>query len=209
MIKIFCHGEFYYKTENTKGRKPFVQEIKAPNLEFFKQTAVRYTGTDDEGKLKFKETEFVNVRGIIKKRLLPMLLAPRFSDFVRVRTVTIDEIESATGELLELPVTLQSRNQLIHLCQTKKIPVDATSYMDIDELRTDILEYQTDPEVFLRNMQHKSKKRLEEKEFMELNGLTVPTPTPAVKPKSKSVPEIASKPVGTRSAEEPIGIADL
>ena len=35
MIKIFCHGEFYYKTENTKGRKPFVQEIKAPNLEFF------------------------------------------------------------------------------------------------------------------------------------------------------------------------------
>lgn len=199
MIVIKTHGEFYYKTDNTKGRKPFTQDIKAPNLEFFKQTAVRYTGTDDDGKLKFKETEFINVRGIIKKRLLPLLLSPRFTDFVRVRSVTIDEIIAPDGSVLELPVTLQSRNQLIHLCQTKKIPVDATSYLDVDELRTDIMEYQTDPDVFLRNMQYKSKKRNEEKEFMELNGLMVSTPTPTAKPKSKSVP----------GPEIPLGVEDL
>jgi hypothetical protein len=174
MVVIKTHGEYYYKTENAKGRKPFEQVIKAPSLEFFKQTAVRYTGNDDEGNLKFKETQFINVRGIIKKRLLPMLLAPRFSDFVRVRSVTIDEIADSNGSLLDLPVTLQSRNQLIALCKARKIPVDAAGYLDIDELRTDIIEYQTDPDVFLRNMEKKSKKRAEEKEFMQMNDLIPP-----------------------------------
>lgn len=199
MITIKCHGEYYFKSENLKGRKPFEQIIKAPNLEFFKQTAVRYTGTDDDGKMKFKETEFVNVRGIIKKKLLPLLLTPKYPDFIRVRSVTIDEIISPDGKSLELPVTLQSRNQLIDLCKTKKIPVDAASYLDIDELRSDILEYQTDPDIFLRNMEFKNKKRSEEREFMALNDLIPPevtaTPTPVSKIK--------------HNTDKPVGIADL
>lgn len=170
-IVIKTHGEFYYKTENLKGRKPFEQVIKAQSLDFFKQVAVRYTGTDDEGKLKFVESEFINVRGIIKKKLLPLLLAPRFSDFVRVRSVTIDEIILDQGAKMDLPVTLQSRNQLIQLCKEKKYPIEAVSYMNIDELRTDVLEYQTDPDVFLRTLERKNKVRSQEREFLSLNGL--------------------------------------
>ena len=194
MLIIKTHGEYYFKSENMKGRRPFTQTINAPSLEFFKQTAIRYTGTDDDGKLKFVETEFVNVRGIIKKRLLPMLLPSKHPDFIRVRSVTIDEIES-DGEMLELPVTLQSRKQLIHLCKVKKIPVEAESYLDIDELRTDIIEYQTDPEVFLRNMERKNKKRKEEREFMRLNDLL------------KDSPE--GKPQTAKKDKPATGIADL
>jgi hypothetical protein len=194
-IAISCHGEFYFKADNIKGRKPFSQVIKAPNMDFFKQTAIRYTGTDDEGKLKFKETEFINVRGIIKKRLLPMLLPKKYPDFVRVRSVTIDEIQTPDGQSLELPVTLQSRNQLIELCRAKKIPVEAASYLNIDELRTDVLEYQADPEVFLQNMERKSKKRAEEKEFMALNDMIPETP-------AAETPKKITKP-------QPKGIVDL
>jgi len=178
-ITIKTHGEYYFKNDREKGKKVFTQDIKAPSLEFFRQTSVRYTGTDDEGKLTFKENVFINVRGVIKKKLLPILLQRRLSDFARVRSVTIDEIVSDDkNEVLDLPVTLQSKSQLAHLIKTKKMPLDVDSYMDIDELRSDILEYQEDADTFVRNAEKRNKRRSEELEFMRLNGLTdVPTST--------------------------------
>lgn len=196
-ITIKTHGEYYYKNDRDKGRKAFTQELKAPSLEFFRQTSVRYTGTNEDGSLKFKENVFINVRGIVKKKLLPMILQRRLPDFARVRSVTIDEISSDDkNEVLDLPVTLQSRPQLAHLIKTKKMPLDADSYMDIDELRSDILEYQEDADTFLKNMAKRNKRRNEELEFMKLNGLT---DAPAVKVPGKGAPE---KPA-------PASIADL
>lgn len=196
MIVIKTHGEYYYKQDSNKGRKPFEQTIKAPSLEFFKQTSVRYMGTDDDGKLKTRVDEFINVRGIIKKKLLPMMLKPKFPDFVRVRIVIIDEILDSKNQPLDLPIQLQSRNQLIALCKEKKIPVVAENYLDIDELRSDIIEYQTDPVMFQENFERKRKKREEERVFMELNGLLDNEPGGIESPKDPA-------------AKEPAGIGDF
>lgn len=213
MITIKTHGEYYFKTENLKGRKPFVQVINAPSLGFFKQTTVRYTGTDDDGKLKFQETEFVNVRGIIKKKLLPLLLAPKHSDFIRVRSVTIDEIIESDGKPIVLPITLQSRNQLIELCQVKKYPIEAASYLDIDELRADIMEYQVDPDAFLRTLERKNKQRLEERDFLSMNGLIpVETPTPVgvgQEVKTKKRETSAAPKTNPETSAAPAGVLDL
>ena len=215
MISIKTHGEYYFKTENLKGRKPFVQAINAPSLDFFKQTTVRYTGTDDDGKLKFKETEFINVRGVIKKKLLPLILAPKYPDFIRVRSVTIDEITDSKGEVIQLPITLQSRNQLIELCKQKKYPIEAASYIDIDELRSDIMEYQTDPDTFLRTLERKNKQRSEEKDFLSMNGL-IPVEPPMtqaapvgqdVKTPKRETSAAPKKVIETSAA--PAGVLDL
>lgn len=203
MISIFCRGEYYYKQDSNKGRKTFEQTIKAPSLDFFKQTSVRYMGTDDDGKIKTRIDEFVNVRGIIKKKLLPMLLKPKYQDFVRVRIVIIDEIVDSDGKSLDLPITLQSRNQLISFCKQNKIPLVAENYLDIDELRSDILEYKNDPVMFRENYARRSKKREEEKAFMEMNGLL--EDDGKIVTAEKVTPPSSPKP---RKAE-PVGIGDL
>jgi hypothetical protein len=170
-IIIATHGEYYYKSENIKGKKAFTQIVKVPNMEFFRQTSVRSMGTDDEGKIKYKETSFLNVRGILKKRLLPLMLPNKYSDFVRVRSVTIDEIVDSTGAVIDLPLALRSRGQLIELCKDKTIPIQAENYIDIDELRTDIKEYLESPADFLLTLEKRTKARKEEKSFLELNDL--------------------------------------
>jgi hypothetical protein len=203
-IIISTHGEYYYKSAATKGKKPFTQIVKVPDMEFFRQTAVRYIGTDDDGKAQYKETSFLNVRGMIKKKLLPLLLPNKYSDFVRVRSVTIDEIVASDGEVLDLPVQLMSRTQLVQLCKNKKIPIDAVNYLNIDELRTDIIEYQENPDIFLQTLEKRTKKRLEEKKFLELNDLA--PAEEAAKPKKnttkkKSEPKQSDAPASGIFAE--------
>jgi hypothetical protein len=170
-IVIKTHGKYYYKTENIKGEKSFSQEVKAPSLEFFNQTTSRYCGTDDDGKPKFRDTSFLNVRGMLKKRILPMLLPSKYSDFVRVKSVTVDEIITDDGAHLELPLNLQSRVQLVRYCRLKRIPIDAENYLNIDELRSDITEYETDPAMFAATTERREKIREEEKKFLQLNNL--------------------------------------
>lgn len=175
-ILIKCHGMYYYKTETAKGTKPFDYEVRAPSLEFFRETATKYTGTDDKGNAKYVERTFINIRGALKKRLLPLLLSKKFMDYARVKYVVIDEILSETNEKLDLPIVLRSRKQLAVLIHEEKMPIDPEDYIDIDELRSDILEYQQDPEAFNRGKVRRDKRRTEERSFIEMNNLNETLP---------------------------------
>jgi len=194
-ISIQVHGEYYFRDSTSKGRKPFSCTLKVPNMEFFREESRRYEGTDDKGNPKIKINSYLNPRGVIKKRLLPLVLPPKYKDFAKVRSVTIDEIVSGDGTILDLPITLRSRNQLIQLCKEKKIPVAAENYIDIDELRTDITEYQDNPEVFLTTLQYRTEKRASEKKFLELNDLTpADSPSSEKLQPSKAMPKIEPLP---------------
>lgn len=181
-LKIKCHGMYYYKTETVRGVKPFETEVRSPSLEFFREEAIKYAGTDDKGQPIMLRRSFINIRGILKKRLLPILLRRDFPDFARVRFVVIDEVISETGEELDLPITLRSKAQLAELIETQRIPIDVNQYVELDTLRTDIIEYQEDPETFLRNKPLNDKKRSEEQAFLEMNNLSeaLPPRRPAI-----------------------------
>jgi hypothetical protein len=204
-ISIKCHGEFYAREGQLKLLKRFEETVKAPSLGFFSQTNTRYTGTDDEGKLMFKDTAFINVRGVLKKKLLPIILQNKYQgQFVRVRGVTIDEIFAPEGEYLDLPINLMSIAQLAVLIKQRNMPLDPKSYINVDELRTDVVEYLEDPDVFKRNYERKSKKRAEEREFMSLNDLLpAQQDVPFAIPIPKSLQEAAQK---VEKASKPKGI---
>lgn len=172
-ISIKCHGEFYAREGQTKLTVQFDEIVKAPSLNFFQQTSTKLTGTDDNGKLTFRDTTFLNVRGVLKKRLLPMILNNKHQGrFVRVRSVVIDEIISDDPKETEaLPINLMSFIQLDALIKQRHMPLDSNSYVNVDELRTDVMEWLEDPDTFQRNYDRKSKKREEEKSFMEMNNL--------------------------------------
>lgn len=208
-IVIRTHGKYYYKNENIKGEKSFSQEVKAPSLEFFNQTTNRYCGTDDDGKPKFRETSFLNVRGTLKKRILPLLLPSKYPDFVRVRNVTVDDIISDDGAHLDLPLNLQSRVQLVQYCRAKRIPIEAENYLNIDELRSDIVEYETDPMMFAATTERREKIREEEKKFLQLNNLVEANKVPDTSSpgRSRRTKPIAN-PVNPIS-DEPVDILDL
>lgn len=181
-LRIYCHGEFYYKTQNEKGVKPFEKIVMAPSLEVFRETSYKYTGQDEKGKHQYKETSFVNVRGQLKRRLLPILLARDFRDFARVRFVVIDEIVSLDGSELDLPIQLRSRDQLVMMLERERIPIDAGDYIDIDELRSDILEYVTDPAMFLASKPRRDKRREQDRLFAAMNNIDAKSVRPE-KPK--------------------------
>lgn len=188
-IKIIVHGRYYYKTETAKGTKPYELEVRAASLEMFRETARKYIGTDDNGREKYKETSFLNIRGQLKKRLLPMLLARKFPDFARVRFVVIDEVVAEAGQKLDLPIDLRSRKQLADMIREEKMPIEAGDYLEIDELRSDILSYIQEPEVFLKNKPRLDRRRSEEREFMKLNGLEDESLPPVRKPSSGGILE--------------------
>lgn len=187
---------YYYKTESAKGTKPFTFEVRAPSLEFFRESTTKYQGLDDKGHAKVAERSFINIRGQLKKRLLPLLLQRKVTDYARVKYVVIDEIISETGSELDLPITLRSKKQLAVLIADGKLPIDVDDYLDIDELRTDILEYQQDPEAFNRDKNRRDKRRGEERSFIEMNNLGETLP-----PEKKKVGGIGGPGGG--------GIADL
>lgn len=186
-INIKCHGEFYARDGQLKLTLPFEEDVKAPNLKFFEQTSTKYTGTDDNGQLQFRDTTFLNVRGVLKKKLLPLILNKKHpGKFVRVRGVVIDEV---TGDnVKDLPINLMSIPQLTQLMKQRNLPLDPNSYVSVDELRTDIQEYMEDPDSFQKNYARKAKKRSEEREFVELNDLMPSTPTaPKVEAPKKGI----------------------
>lgn len=178
-ISIKCHGAYYYRTDNQKGIKEYAIEVFAPSLEYFHETSRKYTGTDDNGVKQFAERSYLNVRGRLKKQLLPILLQRKHADFARVRYVVIDEI---IGEgLHDLPVQLQSKEQLRKVVSDERIPVNVDEYLEIDELRTDILEYREDASSWLRDKSRRDKRRMEEREFIRLNSLEPTTSVPPQK----------------------------
>lgn len=186
-LKILTHGQYYFKTETAKGIKPFTMTVRAKSLEMFRETSQKYTGTDDGGRAMFRTNSYLNIRGQLKKRLLPILLRRDKPDFARVRFVTIDEIVSETGEALDLPVNLRSRAQLEKMLKDEKIPIDSAEYLEVDDLRSDILGYLEAPEEFLRSKPLKDRRRQEERDFMAMNDLGGETLPPVREPK-KVVP---------------------
>jgi len=183
-LNIKCRGQYYYRDERQKGIKQYEVEVKAPSLSFFEESTQRYAGVDQDNKPIYNERKYVNVRGILKKRLLPVILRNKFPDFARIRFVTIEEIVSLDGERLDLPLTLRSRNQLHEMTVDKNIPIDVREYLEIDELRTDIMEYLEDSTSFLERKPSKDAKRSEEKAFLEMNQLDETLPPEKKKAKS-------------------------
>lgn len=170
-VKLVCHGQYYYKDSVNKGIKEFTQDVYSPSLEMFRETSKKYTGPDDKGKATFKISSFINVRGQLKRRLLPVLLKKKFPDFARVRFVVIDEIISLDGSELDLPITLRSKTQLSFQIKKEGMPLNVDDYVDIDDLRSDMLEYIQDPEAFLHGKAKRDKRRAEEREFIRMNDL--------------------------------------
>jgi hypothetical protein len=185
-IKIVVHGRYYYKTETAKGTKPFSRVVRAASLEMFRETSQKYLGTDDQGRAKFKTNSYINIRGQLKKRLLPILLAKEFPDFARVRFVVIDEVVSETGAKLDLPINLRSKAQLAAMIADEKMPIDPAEYIEIDELRADIIQYVQEPEAFLEQKPIKDRRRQEERSFAEMNGLGDETLPPIREQKEKA-----------------------
>ena len=194
-IKIKVHGKYYYKTETAKGMKNYALDVRAASLEMFRETSQKYLGQDDKGKQLFKTTSYLNIRGQLKKRLLPILLGRQFPDFARVRYVVIDEIIAGEGEKLNLPINLRSKNQLTELIKDEKMPIDPAEYLEIDDLRNDILQYIQEPENFLTQKPLRDKRRQEERSFLEMNGLSDETLPPVRDGKKESVKPI-SEPAG-------------
>jgi hypothetical protein len=153
-------------------------------MEFFRQTVTRFDGIDENNKVKIRNIEFLNPRGQLKKKLLPQILGKKFPDFVRVRKVIIDSIVADDGTpVTDIPLTLRSREQLATYIRENKLPVDPNGYINIDDLRADVLAAEQDPEFFARQRVIRDKRREQEKEFMELNRLDADsegTPTPVV-----------------------------
>jgi len=196
-IKIFVHGRYYYKTETAKGTKPYEMVVRAASLEMFRESSQKYLGTDDNGQPKFRTNSYLNIRGQLKKRLLPILLQRKFPDFARVRFVVIDEIVSETGEKLDLPINLRSRTQLTAMVNDENIPIDPAEYLEIDDLRTDILEYIQEPETFLKNKPSRDRRRQEERQFIEMNDLGDETLPPIhdtiERPRMPTIPETLAR----------------
>lgn len=179
-IRIKCHGEFYAKEGQLKLTKQFTETVRAPSLKFFEQTFEKLTGTDDSGALTFKSSTAINIRGQLKKKLLPMILAKKYPGvYVRVRGVVVDSVESEEGEHLDLPLNLMSVELLAQRIKVRNIPIDPYSYLSVDELRTDVMEYEQDPVNFQRTFKRKQERRAQEREFGELNDL-IPAATPVV-----------------------------
>ena len=187
-LEIHCHGQFYYKTQERKGTRVFEQVVKAPSLEVFRETSYKYLGMESDEKRgtmkpKFRENSFINVRGQLKRRILPLFLRKQHNDFVSVRFVVIDEIISLDGSELDLPIQLRSREQLAKMVEREHIPVDPGDYTEIDELRTDILEYTTDPAMFLATKERRDKRRTLDRQLLEMNELEPGSVGPRREPK--------------------------
>jgi len=192
-IKIFTTGQYYYKTETAKGIKKFSMVVRARSLEMFREESQKYIGTDDNGRAQFRKNSYLNIRGQLKKRLLPILLLRDHPDFARVRFVTITEIVSEDGSSLDLPVNLRSRAQLVEMVQKEQMPLDPSEYLEIDDLRSDILQYLKFPEEFLRSKPLKDRRRAEDRDFVAMNDLGDETLPPVQEPKKIVPPSAARK----------------
>jgi len=184
-IKIAVHGKYYYKTETAKGTKDYSLTVRAASLEMFRESSQKYMGTDDAGRAKYRSTSYLNIRGQLKKRLLPILLGRKYVDFARVRYVIIDSVVSEAGGRLDLPIDLRSKAQLEAMIREEKIPIAVEEYLEIDDLRQDILQYIQEPEVFLKAQPAKARRRAEDKSFLELNDLNDEETLPPVREKKE------------------------
>ena len=173
-ILVRTHGQYYFKNDNIKGVRSFTKDVRFPSMEIFRETVRKYIGTkiNETTKLsepQYRESSIINIRGLLKRRFMPILLARDFPDFARIRFVSVDEV---VGSESDLPINIQSREQLKGMLLEKHIPIDPDDYVDIDELRSDIYDYFEAPENFLAQKSRKDRIRNDERAFMEMNGIS-------------------------------------
>jgi hypothetical protein len=167
-------------------------------MEIFRETTRKYTGSKINPETNLAEPQYltrsiINIRGMLKRRYMPILLAREYLDFARIRFVSIDEVIQLDGSKIDLPINIQSRKQLQEFVGEKKIPLDVNSYLDIDELRSDIYDYLESPDTFLAGKERKDRIRADEKTFMEMNSIneTLPPRRDRIeKPKGSVVDEL-------------------
>jgi|GEM_PF-6587014 hypothetical protein len=175
-ILVRTHGQYYWKTNDQKGIKSFTRDVRFPSMEIFRETTRKYIGTKVNEETKLAEPQYlvnsiINIRGMLKRRFMPILLAREYTDFARIRFVSIDEVVPLDGQKIDLPINIRSRKQLAEFLREKNIPIREDEYVDIDELRSDIYDYLSSPDTFLAQKSRKDRIRNDEREFMEMNAI--------------------------------------
>lgn len=174
------------KDEETKTRRvvTFEESILVPAnaLSIFDEVHTRNEGVGENGVAKVKTTEFRNYLGRLRKKLIPMKLAQRSTEFSAIREFSVIEVIGHGGADvvdLALPITMMSLSQLKQYCQfhsISKADIDPSAYIDVAELREDLWNYNEDKEAFRATASNRAKRRGAERAFMDLNTVNlVPT----------------------------------
>lgn len=177
-----CKGRFITKPDMDTGKRSvvtFVESVLVPAnaLSVFDETATRYEGTNEDGTQKIKNTSFRNYLGKLKKKMLPMKLSARDGTFAAVREFHVEEVIGHGGADvvdLGLPLKLMSIAQLKQYCQFHSISkgdIDPSSYIDVEELREDLWNYNEDKVAFLARAGKMRENRSAERAFLELNSV--------------------------------------
>jgi hypothetical protein len=205
-----CSGRYFTKLREVAGTrarqaKDFKVDIKIPagDIDIFieKHRNVGKQIDDPKNHLKIvnevKEVVFRNYGGVLRKKLVPLKLAAiaeakgGYEDFSRIRNMRVDEVIGINGAKvsdLDLPLNMLSMPQIFDFCSKNGIlsdVIDVHSYLDIDDLRSDLYEYMDDPEVFRRKVdegktkggrgsKHRSiflEERERERRFREINDI--------------------------------------
>ena len=175
-----CKGRFITKPDpDTKSRSviTFVESVLVPAdaLSIFDETATRYEGTNENGEQRVKTTSFKNYLGKLKKKMLPMKLGARDVTFAAIREFHVEEVVGHGGADvvdLGLPLKLMSMAQLKQYCQfhsISKADIDPSAYIDVEELREDLWNYNEDKEAFRARASAVRGTRAAERAFLELN----------------------------------------
>lgn len=177
-----CKGRFITKPDMESGKRSvvtFVESVLVPSnaLSIFDETAVRHEGTNEDGTAKTKTTSYRNYLGKLKKKMLPMKLSARDGNFAAVREFHVVEVVGHGGADvvdLGLPLKLMSLAQLKQYCQFHSISkgdIDPSSYIEVEELREDLWNYQEDKIAFLARSSATKKTREAERAFLDLNSV--------------------------------------
>ena len=177
-----CKGRFITKPDMDTGKRSvvtFAESVLVPAnaLSIFDEVATRHEGTNEDGTAKTKTTEFRNYLGKLKKKMLPMKLSARDGNFAAVREFHVEEVIGHGGADvvdLGLPLKLMSLAQLKQYCQFHSISkgdIDPSSYLEVEELREDLWNYQEDKVAYLARASSTKKTREAERAFLDLNSV--------------------------------------
>lgn len=214
-----CRGQ-YLTQKDEKGKKRnlgFSANVAVPsaNVSIFEESSNRYSGTDENGNQQFKSTSFMNYRGVLKKKLLPLKLAKQYPDFLAIKTLEVEEVVGVGGadvNDLDLPITLLSLSQIKAYCQfhaISKADIDPQSYLSLADLRTDVYDYMDSRDAFRARKEKSQLRRANELAFRLANDIdadAILAREPQIRePKGK----VAPKPQKAKDEPVPAVVEDI
>lgn len=130
-VKYTFEGQ-YYTGSDTKG-----EQVKAYSLD------VVFPSVEEKALSYFKT-------GLIRKDAIYKLMIAKYSDFVRVRTMVITNVEDLSGKGENTSnIATMNRKQLASYIAKKKLEIDVEVYADdITRLRNAIVQAEENPEAF-------------------------------------------------------------